>query len=199
MAGPAIRAYELARTLSKRARVKIAATEFDRSGLDVPCGTFDRHSGRSLAPHLDGVDFVMGQPQWPLVMRALRHSSAQLIFDLYAPDPLETLEYLDSGRPVVRRLISAMTVDRVSDALRAGNHFICATDSQRDLWLGTMIGERLMRPDAYDRDPSVDSLISIVPFGVPDEPPPRSGGIRARFPQIEASDEVVVWNGGLWN
>ena len=32
-------------------------------------------------------------------------------------------------------------------------------------------GERLIPPDVYDRDPGLRSILDIVPFGVPSDPP----------------------------
>ena len=55
------------------------------------------------------------------------------------------------------------------DALHDGHHFLCASEKQRDLWLGAMMAERLIAPDVYDRDPSLRSLLDVVPFGVPSD------------------------------
>jgi glycosyltransferase involved in cell wall biosynthesis len=93
----------------------------------------------------------------------------------------------------------ALTVDRLEDALRTGHHFMCASESQRDLWIGAMLASRLLTPAAYDRDPTLRSVLDLVPFGVPGEPPRAGGaGIRATFPQIRPGDEIVLWNGGPW-
>ena len=37
-----------------------------------------------------------------------------------------------------------------------------------------------------------------MPFGVPDEPPRPGEGPRERF-GLDADDEIVLWNGGLWD
>jgi glycosyltransferase involved in cell wall biosynthesis len=181
--------------------VTLAATRIERAPAGISCVEFNHHDPRTLVPHLEGVDVVVCQPQWPLTMRALRRSGAQLVFDLYTPDPLETLEYLSTRPAPLRNLIGGLTVDRVIEAFRIGHHFLCASESQRDLWLGAMLAERMVGTQAYDRDPSFESVISVVPMGVPDDPPQShpDAGIRAHFPQIEASDRLVLWNGGLWN
>ena len=201
MNGTAIRAYELARVLSRDNDVTLAATGVGEFDPVVPCVRYHRHDGDSLRPHLQRADVVVAQPQWPLAMRALRRSHARLVFDLYAPDPLETLEYLSGARPAVRRLVGALTVDRLAEAFRIGHHFIAASEKQRDFWLGAMLAERLIGSESYDRDPSFESVIASVPFGLPSSPPDPNpaGGIRARFPQIGDGDEIVLWNGGLWN
>jgi glycosyltransferase involved in cell wall biosynthesis len=199
--GTAIRASELARALSAHADVTLAATGVEAPLPGLRCVDFARHDPRTLAPHLDRVRLVLAQPQWPLMMRALRRSGVRLVFDLYSPDPLEALEFLSTAAPLVRKVVGGFAIDRLLDALRIGDHFICASDSQRDLLLGAMLAERMIHPDAYDHDPSFASVISVVPSGLPDEPPRAvpGAGIRARFPQIAISDRVVLWNGGLWN
>ena len=201
MNGTAIRAYELAKVLARDFDVTLAATGVGRVEARFPCVGYHRHDGSSLRPHLEGADVVVAQPQWPLAMRALRRSRARLIFDLYAPDPLETLEYLSAARPAVRRIVGAYTVDRLAEARRIGHHVLSASEKQRDLWLGAMLAERLIGAGAYDRDPSFDSVIAPVPFGIPEAPPGegRHGGIRTRFPQIGQDAEIVLWNGGIWN
>jgi glycosyltransferase involved in cell wall biosynthesis len=199
--GTAIRAYELARVLSAHTETTLAATGVEEQLPGLRCVDFARHDPRTLAPHLSGAGFVLAQPQWPLMARSLRRSGSRLVFDLYAPDPLEALEFLARSQPFVRHVVSGFAVDRLVDALRIGDHFICASESQRDLWLGAMLAERLIDPHSYDCDPSFRSVISVVPSGLPDEPPRAApdSGIRARFPQIAESDRVVLWNGGLWN
>jgi glycosyltransferase involved in cell wall biosynthesis len=69
------------------------------------------------------------------------------------------------------------------------------------MWIGAMIAERLLQPEVFDRDPSFRSVIDTVPIGIPSDPPVRTGagGPRERFPQIGADDEIVLWNGGIWD
>jgi len=50
----------------------------------------------------------------------------------------------------------------------------------------------------HDADPTLGGLLAVVPFGVPDEPPVAGDGPRERF-GLAAEDEVVLWNGGLWD
>jgi glycosyltransferase involved in cell wall biosynthesis len=142
-------------------------------------------------------------PQWPLVDRWLRRSAARVVVDLYCPETLETLELL-SGRHGWARLTraqhTATTLDRLHAALRTGHNFMCASETQRDLWLGAMLALRVLGPELHDRDPSLREVIDVVPFGVPDRPPQPStaGGARAAIPSLGADSEIVLWNGGIW-
>jgi glycosyltransferase involved in cell wall biosynthesis len=199
MAGPAIRAYELARSLEDVADVTLAAVPGEGDpGVDfVP---YQLRDARPLREHVMNADMVVGQPQWPHVHRWARASGARLVWDVYDPEPLEVFESL-RGRPkLLRDGVQRLTLDRILNALQFGHHLVCASERQRDLWLGTLLGAGLMAPAAYDRDPSFRAVIDTLPFGVP-AAEPRAGrdGIRARFAEIGTDDEVVLWNGGLWS
>lgn len=200
MAGLGIRNWELARALRDSAEVTIAhgglqAGELDRITL-VP---YRPHAPRAAIERLPEADAVITSPGWPPLMRALRRSSARVIIDLYDPETLETLELLSGRRRLVRAQAVATTLDRLHDALRTGHHFMCASESQRDLWLGAMLGLRMIDPGAYDRDPSYRSVIDLVPFGTPEQPAAavEGPGPRQQFGLAERT-ELVLWNGGLW-
>jgi glycosyltransferase involved in cell wall biosynthesis len=196
MLGSAIRAYELARALAPHADVELACPEGEGGVVELPVTRFDRARPHALRDALRWAEFVVAQPPWPHVAALLRDSGARLIFDLYDPEPLEGLELLAGRRPVVRRAVNALTLDRFAAALRDGDHFICASDSQRALWLGMLLAERRLGPTAYDADPTLRSRLDIVPFGVPDArfvpigPGPRE--------QLGIEGEIVLWNGGVW-
>jgi glycosyltransferase involved in cell wall biosynthesis len=202
MAGAGIRYFELARVLAGRAEVTIAHTGAGDETLEgIPTVAYRPHTPERLRGLLARADFVVAQPQWPLVNRWLRQASARVVFDIYDPETFETLELIGPERPWVRRAFTDLTLDRLHDALRTGHHFMCATEKQRDLWLGAMLGLRLIDPRGYDGDPSLRSVIATVPFGLPSEPPtpPADAGPRGRVANVDQDSEVVLWNGGLWN
>jgi glycosyltransferase involved in cell wall biosynthesis len=161
---------------------------------------FDPARPHALRRLIDAAGVIVTPPQGAVVTAWLRRSRAALVYDLYDPGPLEMLEIHAGASPAVRELWTMLAADQLIDALHLGNHFICATERQRDLWLGAMVGNRLLTPRTYDADPSLRSVIDVVPFGIPEAAPePTSGGVRARFPAIAADAEIVLWNGGIWN
>ncbi|MDX6655753.1 MAG: hypothetical protein QOH62_546, partial [Solirubrobacteraceae bacterium] len=199
MSGLGIRYTELARALAGVADVTLAAP--GATSADVPTVAFRPHSPSALRPAIAAADAIVTHPQWPVITRWMRRSPARLVYDLYDPETLETLELFAEARPARRRLMVDLTIDRLHAALAAGHHFVCASEKQRDLWLGAILAQRRIDPGAYDADPTLRSLIDLVPFGVPADPPVRNGALPSitdRFPQIAAGDEVVLWNGGLW-
>lgn len=204
MRGMGIRYTELARALAPHMDA-VVATGDERGGGAPPQGVrvtgYEPHAPAALRPEIASADVVVAPPQWPVVTGWMRRSGARLIFDLYTPETLETLELFADRGAAMRRLMVALTVDRLEDALRSGHHFMCAGQAQRDLYVGALLAARRLSPDVYDRDRSLRALLDIVPFGVPSEPPcdAGTGGLRAALPQIGAGDEVVLWSGGLWN
>jgi glycosyltransferase involved in cell wall biosynthesis len=201
MGGVGIRATELAKVLAAHGEVTLAVAELSGELDGVPVVEFNPHDPRALAPHLERADVVVARPQWPLAMRLMRRSGARLIFDIYDPDTFPTLDYYAERSPRRQRLMTAFSVDRLTEALRIGHHFICASERQVDFYLGAMLAEGLISPAAYERDSGFRSVIDVVPFGLPPDPPERSGGpgIRDVFPGIAPEDEVILWNGGLWD
>lgn len=202
MAGLGIRCWELARALSSGARVTVAhggSEEGEREGVRLIA--FSPHAPHALREPIAQADTVIAHPQWPLVDRWLRRSKARVIIDLYCPETLETLELLAGGSALVRRQHTATTIDRLHAALRTGHNFMCASETQRDLWLGSMLALRMIGPELYDRDQSLRETIDVVPFGLPETPPSpiAADGPRAAIAALEPDSEIVLWNGGIWS
>jgi glycosyltransferase involved in cell wall biosynthesis len=200
MGGNAIRAFEIARALADRSEVTLAAPGDPATLSGVDFVPFDRADPRSLRTRLRQADVVVTPPQNALVTRELRLSGAFLVYDLYDVKPLELFEAFAGARAVVRRYWATIALDHFLEALRLGDYFVCATERQRDLWLGAMLASRLITPATYGDDPSLRRLIDVVPFGIPSEPAvARGAGPHERFATLEQDAEIVLWNGGLWN
>jgi glycosyltransferase involved in cell wall biosynthesis len=202
LGGAAIRAYEIARSLSDMADVTLAAPGIEPPGLaparHVP---FDLNDPSPLRVLFRDADVVIMRPPNPLVAGWLRRSSARIVYDLCDPLPLNILEARASSSRERQLLWNTVAVDHFLDALHTGHHFICCGKRQRDLYLGALLASRLIHPAAYRADPSFRSFVERVPFGIPSEPPQRLAGAgpAVRFPAIGRDAQVVLWNGGIWN
>ncbi len=201
MAGLGIRYWELALTLRRCARVTVAHGGSEQGEADgLRLVAYRPHAPAALRPLIAEADMVVTHPQWPLVTSWLRRSGVRTVFDLYDPETLETLELFGPARPRLRRAMTTLTLDRLHASLHTGHHFMCASETQRDLWLGAMLGLRLIGPRLYDADPTLRSLIDTVPFGLPAAPPTPSGvGPRQSIPLVGENAELVLWNGGIWS
>jgi hypothetical protein len=80
-----------------------------------------------------------------------------------------------------------------------GDFFLCASERQRDFWLGALTTLGRVNHDTYDGG-TLKRLIDIVPFGLPATPPhagePVLKGVQ---PGIASGDRVILWGGGLWD
>ena len=78
-------------------------------------------------------------------------------------EALALARHLPRSRPPVTTARLSCMKQRA--ALASGDAFVCASERQRDLWLGALLALGRIDPDAYAADPSLRSLIDVVPFG----------------------------------
>ena len=81
-----------------------------------------------------------------------------------------------------------------------GDFFICASTKQRDFWLGQLSALGRINPQTYDGDETLESLITVVPFGLPDTAPVHTRDVvKGVVPGIGPNDKVIIWGGGVYN
>ena len=202
MAGPAIRARELARALAADHDVRVAApapSDLGDERLTLISAGFADYD--VLAAAVSDADVVVAQQLPPRLLSRLPRLGTRLIADLYNPTVFEVLEAA-RDKPRDRRARQQRTVTLALVAqLAAASQVICASEKQRDLWLGVMAARGLVDVAAYETDPTLRSVIDVVPFGLPSEPPQGADAapIRAMFAGIGTQDRVLLWGGGVWN
>jgi glycosyltransferase involved in cell wall biosynthesis len=201
MAGPAIRAVELARALAQEHEVTLAAPGGDASSR--PAGVRFLDAGFSDYERLVAAarehDVVVAQELPPTLLGRLADLPARLVLDLYNPIVLEVLEAVAARPARAQRRIQGLIAARALAQCAVADLVLCASERQRDLWLGGMALGGLIELDAYRRDPGLRSLVDVVPFGIPESPPPEpTGAIRAAFQGIGESERILLWAGGIW-
>jgi hypothetical protein len=98
-----------------------------------------------------------------------------------------------------RQLSQAAVLKQIL-ALQTGSAFICASERQRDLWLGVLGALGRIDLDGFRSDPSLDKLVGVVPFGLEAEEPQASKRVlKGVVPGIAQDDKVLLWGGGIWN
>ena len=123
----------------------------------------------------------------------LRELDAPLVVDLYDPFPIALLGQEEHLGMAEREREDLQVREAVSDMLRLGDYFICASETQRDLWLGSLLAAGRLNPRNWSRDPTFRRLIDVVPFGVPEaQPPDRDRGGRLPLPGVEQDDLVLL-------
>jgi len=199
MAGPAIRAWEIASALAEEHEVQLLTT----LSCDV---THPRFKARSISGFKElkeleqWADVIIFQGGFLEVNPWLKKSRKTLVVDIYDPFHLEQLE---QGRELGERdrhFAVMNSVHTLNEQLRRGDFFLCASDKQRDFWLGQLAGVGRLNPLTYDDDESMRSLITVVPFGVADAPPVRTRpAIKGVVPGIGVDDTVILWGGGVYD
>jgi glycosyltransferase involved in cell wall biosynthesis len=198
MAGPAIRALHMARALAREHPVELLTTN-RAEPLD---DTFD--SGHvepdELVRRAAAADVVVVQGDALRRAPGLRDLEAAIVVDLYDPFHLEILEQSRGLDAATRRATIAASLDVVDAQIRRGDFFLCASDRQRDFWLGHLAAAGRVNERNYDADPALHSLLAVVPFGVEDDPPQhRAPAVRGVVPGIGPDDELVLWGGGIYD
>jgi glycosyltransferase involved in cell wall biosynthesis len=200
MAGPGIRYWEMSRALAKHLDVTLAIP--NRTDLQPPkvgLETYARGQASSIQGLVADADIVLFSgyliDQFPF----LSEVSQPTVVDLYDPFILENLE-THAHRTIEERAV-AHRVDRavLNKLLAAGDFFICASDKQRDFWLGALAANGRLNPHTYQEDKTFRELVSVVPFGIPAQAPTHSKQVlKGVYKTISVDDQVVLWGGGIW-
>ena len=142
MAGPGIRAWRLARELSKIAPTTLVAKVEDSNGFDV----VDRNSPQARAA-IRNAKILIGQPARGFQKRP----GQRIVFDLFDPTVLELRELYGDKPSIRQRVHLAAEWWRLSEALMTADLLVCAASNQRRFY------ESLQSNDA----PWIE-----VPFGI---------------------------------
>ncbi len=201
MAGPGIRYWELARALAPHHDVHLIAPQpIDLRHPGIATGVYRWGEAASLATHTSPAEVVLANGYVLEAHPELAGVPARLILDLYDPTLLENLELL-RDRPESERLAQHQRdVALLQRQLAAGDLLLCATERQRDLYLGALMAAGRVTPALTDRDPLARTLIDVLPSGLPAEPPMRSRpALRGVVAGIGPDDPLILWSGGLWD
>jgi len=181
-----------------RNEVRLISTRgCDLMRVDVDCRyvPYDR-----LHPHVEWADvvvlqgFVLDKAPW------IADTEAIIVVDLYDPMHLEQLAMAGSLDPTTRKAFVHKTVRVLNEQIDRGDFFLVASEQQRAFWLGSMAALGRLNPWTYDEDPSLNSRVAVVPFGLPAEEPHQSAhAIRDVVAGISKTDTVLLWAGGVYN
>jgi GT2 family glycosyltransferase/glycosyltransferase involved in cell wall biosynthesis len=219
MSGPAVRVFEMGKALSSVARVTIATpgvTEVDHARCTF--ATYDPNEPSGLRRLAEDADVFLVQGFTLVKFPFLKAMHLPVIVDLYCPFTLEHLEQtrarLAGGADPQGERLAAVQRDAAgvlgvqNEQLIDGDFFICASEAQRDFWIGTLHAQGRINPLTYGDDPSLRRLIDVVPFGLPEMPieeaaaraTASSGATRVMkgvWPGIGLNDRVLLWAGSL--
>lgn len=201
LAGVGIRAVEMARGLSQTSYVTLAAPErADVTLPDVQVVAFQRDDEPLIRQLANQAEVIIFQGYSLLRYPAIGELNKILVVDLYDPYYLEGLELFCKEEDGRARQMARDNLATLNDQLRVGDFFICASERQRDFWLGMLTSLGRISPDGYRHDPTFRSLIDVVPFGSEVEPPVHQRRVlKGVVPGINEGDTLLLWGGGIWD
>ena len=202
MAGPGIRYFHLARVLAHELPVILAVPGHSSNDLTLPNVTFVTYQANewsSLAPLFAQATaallpsaFIADHPQ-------VADVDAALIIDGYNPLLAEWLAVYSREALAAEPRKWHRRLERQAAPIHVGDFFICASERQRDWWLGQLEAHGRINPATYQADPTLRQLIDVVAYGLPVEPPTATRSfIKGVWEGIAPTDKVVLWGGGLW-
>lgn len=199
MAGPAIRAWNMADVLAAEHEVRLVTVNPLCAPPEAP---FDvaKARQRDLSPHIAWADVVVLQGHaLELAPELKKDSSTKIVVcDMYDPMHLELLEQSKDDTDEQRELDLIGVTKVLNTQLERGDFFLCASERQRHFWLGHLTALGRLTPSLYDSDPTVKSLLAVAPFGLPGKPPQKTASpIRGRL--AADTDKVIIWAGGVYS
>ncbi|MBI5033451.1 MAG: glycosyltransferase family 4 protein [Chloroflexi bacterium] len=200
MGGMGVRYWEISKSLAKHCQVTLAVpnqTELSTDSLQVV--SFDLMKG-DLRQWATDSKVIILQGAVLHFHPYLRELGVPLVVDLYDPSLLEGLVWHDhddwnTWLPAYEEYLRVQI-----ELLRAGDFFFCASERQRDYWLGWLHALKRINPHTFRDDPTFRKLIDVVSFGLPmDEPIHQKAVLKGVLPEICSTDRVILWAGGLWD
>lgn len=159
-AGVGIRFVELTRVL-QRAGLEVVLLTPDGLGHDAG-GIVHRISPEAIHEWSSRVRVAMVQGH-PANDFFAHRTPVPTIVDLYDPYIVENFQYLETLGPAVFE----NDLRTLRQSLAEGDFFLCASNAQREFYLGAMVATGRLNSARYAEDPTCRSLIDLVPFGVP--------------------------------
>ena len=200
MGGVGVRNYELARALGQKFQVTLAVpnqTSLAPENFSLQSYEREKSDLRPLALEADVIvthGFVLHFHPY------LKELGIPLAIDLYVPNLLESLVWHNEDDwtawiPAYEEYLRVQL-----ELVRAGDFFFCASETQRDYWLGWLHAQKRINPHTYQQDPALRRLIDVIPFGIPEGTPThRRTVLKGIVPGIGAQDKIILWAGGLWD
>ena len=204
MAGPGIRYHYMAQVLSDDFDVTVGF--FDPNYLPDQKLTRD-YSIEHIDAHnfhggFENFDIIIALWLSPRMISFCNSKGIFIVFDLYAPVPIENL----AGNIFGKKRLKPSDDFEFSRSLvmyrlffENGDLFLCSNRRQLDFWLGYVFGSDQIRPTDYLTRPMFDRFI-FAPMGIDAKSKleHKKNVIKGVIPGIKKTDKIILWTGGIW-
>lgn len=205
MAGPGIRYHQMALNLAKQHSVTLGVfnptyiENIDKTNykaIDINIHDFEKEFKK--------YDIIIALWLNDEMIRFAKKQNIVLIFDLYAPVPVEDLVQRVYGERTdsVSDFDYNQMLNNYSHFINNGDFLLTSNDQQNDFWVGYSFASKKISP-SKQLSRSIDSYFGICPMGINlDELSQLSKYpdlLSKRILSIEKDDFVIVWTGGIWD
>jgi glycosyltransferase involved in cell wall biosynthesis len=196
-AGPAIRTLALATELAKICPVDVLF-EGDTPENHGYLNFIKRDSIRPDSDFFAKYRAALAPPLVAMTFPELLDSDIPITIDLFDPVIWENLDLYKNMPISDRHFQHERHLASLMAGLVRGDFFLVAGDRQRDLFMGMLTMLNRVNPSTWSDGFTIDNFIGLVPFGLPETPPPSTDQLPV--PEIfRAGGKLVVWGGGMWD
>ncbi len=204
MAGPAIRYWEFARVLSRYFTVILAVPPLVQAesqpevtpAFEV-CLCQTQAELQALTRWAEVIITVGANLS---IYPFLTQTGKPLVVDTYIPFMLEHLHQYNRTPLKEQQWRHQGSRGAHTLQIRSADFMICASEKQRDFWLGWLSALGRVNPYTHADSPSLSKLIAVVPFGLPREKPVQQRQVlKGVYQTIGPNDKVILWGGGIWD
>jgi glycosyltransferase involved in cell wall biosynthesis len=201
MAGPGVRYYNLARVLCQEFDVVLAVPRESTAGYQnepFRVVQYEEGSWASVEPFVSRARVIFFPSDIATVFPQLAQSNVPLVVDGFDPLLAEWMA-LTQSRPQEQQAHWATRASNLTQQYLLGDFFVCASERQRDWWLGLLEANGRVNFWTHQEDPSLRRLVDVVPFGLPQVAPRHTRQVvKGVWPGIGEQDRVILWGGGIW-
>ncbi len=193
MAGPGIRYFHLARVLANEFEVILAMPPGStlETAPNFQLLRYEHGQSPGLEAAISSARAVVISGVAVASIPSLATAGVPVAVDGYNPFQAETF-YLREGEATDQ-------AEALTPAYLVGDFFFCASERQRDWWLGLLEANGRVNIHTYRDDPTLRHLIDLVPYGIQTDPPQHTRqAVKGVWPGIGPDDKVLLWGGGLW-
>lgn len=198
MAGPGIRFTNIAKVLGGQ--------------FDVTLGVFDAKNQTDaevavVSPegnykkYFDRTDVIFAQWLSRPMINYANQTGKVIIFDLYAPVPIEYLANLEFSKAKIdkhKKHELGAIVNMYKEYLSDGYLFTCSNERQRDFWAGFLTASGLVNFDSFHRHQLQNNFL-ICPMGIDKASPKVAKKLLRDKVGLAKDDFVLLWTGGIWD
>jgi len=208
MAGPGIRVWEMAISLSKENDFEVGIACPDFSQIDnkehpqLIIFKYSLHKKEKLINFASRFDIFLLSGYILDKFPRLNNLNKLIIADLYVPFILENLFVYDSKKFKLgdQQLIHNRDLRVLIKLLLYSHHFLCAHDRQKYFYSGMLTAINRINPYLLKLDKNLSKTFTVIPYGIQQKKTIKETKVlRDVLPGIKKSDVILIWGGVISN